>query len=92
MQRVCAQLEHASDANKKMEADKLVTDCIYLRDQLESNMKRNLKKIKSTIEIALSRLGGMPIDGNETCALTALCGDPKHMSTGELYFQTGYNF
>ena len=39
-----------------------------------------------------SRLGGMPFDSNENCALTALCWNPKHTSSSESYYQTSYNF
>ena len=59
---------------------------------MQSKLKYILKLLQKKIELAPTRLGGMPIDGNENCALTALCGEAKHTSSLESYFQYSYTF
>ena len=85
-------LDYVSQIKKRLEADKLVTSCIYLRDNFNCRIEQNLKNCQKKIEIQLSRLGGMPISGNEGCALTALCGYPKHTASSESYYQTSYDY
>ena len=81
IQHIAVKLDYASQTNARLEADRIVTTCIYLRDHFISSLKQNLKLCQKKIEMALSRLEGMPIDSNENCASTALCGDPKYTSS-----------
>ena len=85
---ISVKLDYASQTNARLEADRMVTTCIYLRDHFISSLKQIVPK---KIEMALSRLGGMSIDSNENCALTALCGNPKHTSSSDSYYKTSYN-
>lgn len=81
----------ASDC--RIEADRLVTTAIYVRDNYTLQSKNTLRNLKKIMTISLTRLGDTAIEGNEELALNALCGISKHTSSSEAYFtEAAYNF
>ena len=78
---------------RRRQAESLVSTAIYVRGTYITRLKKVLQACKDQVEISLSRLGIMSIHGNEDAALTALCGNPKHSCTSELYFsEAAYDF
>ncbi|KAL7289419.1 hypothetical protein TKK_0016617 [Trichogramma kaykai] len=82
-------IDSASFSDRKMEADHLVTHCIYLRDDKLLKFKNSLRLCKERAEMFLARLGGIVIEENLECAITALCGRAGHSSSSEPWYNTG---
>ncbi|KAL7290831.1 hypothetical protein TKK_0015569 [Trichogramma kaykai] len=82
-------IDSASFSDRKMEADHLVTHCIYLRDDKLFKFKNSLKLCRERAGMFLARLGGIVIEENLECAITALCGIAGHSSSSEPWYNTG---
>lgn len=87
------ELDHPSYTARRMEAESLVSICIYEKSYYMELVKKDLKYVQDEIENYLIDLYGTDITKNVKYAEQALCGDRNHCSTTEAYYFKGtYNF
>ncbi|KAJ8665655.1 hypothetical protein QAD02_007317 [Eretmocerus hayati] len=79
-------------APNRKEIERVVTRCIHIRDNHMKQLKKNLKNTQKKCEVAISKLGDVPLSENVKFAISISCGKSGHHSSTEPYFlETAYN-
>ncbi|KAJ8669196.1 hypothetical protein QAD02_000455 [Eretmocerus hayati] len=94
-QKIIDRVMERSDSHMtldKLQVDRVVTRCIHIRDSHMKQLKKNLKSTQKKCELAISKLGDVPLSENVKFAISILCGRSGHRSSTEPYFlETVYN-
>ncbi|KAJ8682316.1 hypothetical protein QAD02_018108 [Eretmocerus hayati] len=94
-ERIVDRVMETSDVHvvlDRVHVDRIVTRCIHIRDSHVKSLKKDLGSIQNKCELAISKLGDVPLSENRKFGISILCGKSGHHSSTEPYFlKTAYN-